>query len=1523
MAHGNPDLLSSNHHGISPPRVDVSGENDEKLITGAFDEQKDQLNSENSIPLSPQWLYSKPNDSKMDPHAPNIMSGGSPSDLNQKGNWSLDGSEDKKDWRRTVPDLDTNRRWREEERETSLLSGRKDRRKGDRRVEASSKEIIDNRSLPTSERWHDGNYRNLGHETRRDTKWSSRWGPDEKDKDSRVDKKMGIEKEDAQNETQHIKGGSRVTSDRELDTRDKWRSRHRIEAQLANSAPFRTAPGFGLDKGRALDKGRTEGSNVGFTVGRGRSARSADAIHASQLSMNDSFLGRMNKAADMFRYPRGKLLDIYRKQGVDPSTTVTSDLEKLPPITQETLSEPLAFVIPGAEEEAIIEDIWNGKATDSGVVHSSSRKERATEQLSGHAYSGSHDIEKPSDPAVATSKRIDITDGPANSGHNLNYGTDKFQVITNGFGGVQLCSSGFPSGTNSPFDPPCLSANQSNSRQHQAVTSEVKSDTAAPEELSLLYCDPQGEIQGPFLGIDIISWFEQGFFGIDLPVRLADAAEGIPFQQLGDIMPHLKVGDGFGSQSNPSSFMETSNNLGGKSNAYLSESSSISKAYDPTTLGYYAPSAVSDQLSVKDDNLIAMKHVDTSHMPQPESPSFHNLVRNQGPSTNEYLFGKSLRLNQDLSLNVSDPPQASEILEQSLPNNSDNELLPFGLMRSELVGNHLQHAHLSNFPPINRNAESSGSLGDQAAGSSLFNRSLYSNPSSFPDTMASHRLSRLDKKASEYEQLMSVQVQLQQQINQSDRASQPRISASFHEQAPNRNHISQQLLDNQPDNDVDPYVALQHQQLQQHRHLQQQQQKLLQEQQESHIQQVILEQLLNDQVRAQEFRQPHLDPYRAHNLTSDALLKQQLHNEMQMRSHHSRHSDQSLEQLYAKFGQLKHQENQSDLLEIYAQHQRRQQFLQQEQLQARQLAMGMRPRVDMDERHIGAAWPIEEASQYFRTPSDANPGPASLLDVYQRQRQNPVVQLSTLEGNLTLPEQLQRGLYESNSVPFKRSLSLSGGNPEINVNMIDAIANARNFNMHESAQHMHSADQIVSGMNSRHQPPSSNQFHKVPSNASEGHWSEINGRVPNDQMESHIHGSHPYAYQHKEEAEFKGNHGASGSWMSDDTVNDRSKQLLFQLLTQKSQQNAEIRQNSGLPYDNRAPSDLFPDSRSSDDIADERSKQLLLELLTPKSYQKVAVRANNGLLYDNLSSGLGSRPLDAPIDTLSSQETSLKRLLSQGSPSLDAYGRSKSHDVEQADGPQFSGTLPLPVGSIAFPGKELQFSSVHSGSHGVHSNLMSMPSLDRQLFETGDDKPCLKDDSVLKDLGPGLVRGQVNINSSGGHHSLDNSGLRVGATGYRGSCDVEISKDRARPYNEPENVLLRRPPVSQASSSHGGLSGMRTDDPTVGGKPLVSSTPPHDSGNQVVDAAAATDDVRFRRTSSCSDADISETSFIDMLKSNGKKPAIPDLSTVAESDVGRGGKKKGKKGRQIDPALLGFKVTSNRMLMGEIQHAED
>lgn len=113
-------------------------------------------------------------------------------------------------------------------------------------------------------------------------------------------------------------------------------------------------------------------------------------------------------------------------------------------------------------------------------------------------------------------------------------------------------SSGLPDDSHSLFEFSSLQQPPS-TNQHVLKMNEMthpSESVVPPEELSLCYRDPQGVIQGPFLGIDIILWFEQGFFGIDLPVRLSDAPEGSLFQELGHVMPHLKVKSGSTSGSN-------------------------------------------------------------------------------------------------------------------------------------------------------------------------------------------------------------------------------------------------------------------------------------------------------------------------------------------------------------------------------------------------------------------------------------------------------------------------------------------------------------------------------------------------------------------------------------------------------------------------------------------------------------------------------------------------------------------------------------------------------------------------------------------------------------------------------------------------------------------------------------------------------------------------------------------------------------------------------------------------------------
>lgn len=107
-----------------------------------------------------------------------------------------------------------------------------------------------------------------------------------------------------------------------------------------------------------------------------------------------------------------------------------------------------------------------------------------------------------------------------------------------------------------------LSSMQHNQNGNATGEDKELEKNVPPEDLCLYYLDPQGVTQGPYLGVDIISWFEQGFFGTDLPVRLADAPEGTPFQDLGEIMPHLKAWDGQGNSINQSLEIEDSGTFG-------------------------------------------------------------------------------------------------------------------------------------------------------------------------------------------------------------------------------------------------------------------------------------------------------------------------------------------------------------------------------------------------------------------------------------------------------------------------------------------------------------------------------------------------------------------------------------------------------------------------------------------------------------------------------------------------------------------------------------------------------------------------------------------------------------------------------------------------------------------------------------------------------------------------------------------------------------------------------------------------
>ncbi|KAL6011689.1 hypothetical protein ACLOJK_002137 [Asimina triloba] len=1696
------DLLSSKSPGdLWPSKDDASRANDdEKAPAGFLDDLKDQVSSENNIPLSPQWLYAKPTDSKIglsaasgDIRSSSSLPHGNSVESAQKEGWRLDGSQEKKEWRRNTSEAENSRRWREEERETGLL-GRRDRRKeSDRRSDTTGmREMTEARSLLPSDRWHDVTSRSSGHESRRDSKWSSRWGPEDKEKDTRNDKKVDAEKEEVHNEKQSFVSGTRAAS--ENDSRDKWRPRHRLEVHSSGSTVYRAAPGFGLDRGRG------EGSNPGFAPGRGRSSiagslsfgrpSSAGPIGAAPTDKNELGHGKSGLPVDMFCYPRGKLLDIYRKHKLHPTfNTIPEALEEAPPITQLSLIEPLAFVAPDAEEEAVLEDIWKGKVTSSGAPHNLARDKMGKfhDHETGIADRNVNESKKCIFPEGNTEESAELNpklnlsdESNSGLGDHYNHVSASANVLTSGdflaalkvgdkYCGVEPDSglvipekisvqnslvnidaqaessaiklakfenvdstasfdihAKLPDDSSSLFDP--IANPDAPSKDHYAKSNgkaKLSEQVVLPEEMSLYYQDPQGEIQGPFLGVDIISWFEQGFFGTDLPVCPADAPEGTPFQELGEVMPHLKHRAHSISGFNPDNEPHTSESIEGNFNAPgVTVSSGNDKKWSSSEFEASSHHHIQSLTSKQEDNLeshfavLPSSNPDiSSGIPIAERRNFNELIDHD---TEEVLF--SGRLGNNNSGNpVLKPPgnihdslvnphlQANELAENSMLNHNilkeNNNFHPFGLRWSELEGSNLKRSQTSNVSSVlgdqghvfntvmerdaslfNRRQNSLNDLhGIRETWPDNFRRNAIAGSNILQDAVDARHLSRIEQESNQFdlaEHLLSQQLLQKQHLQTHDvLSSHPsmHINGSVLEQLANSGlpqglKPAHQQSINQPVSDLEHLLKLQfHQQRQlqlqqQHEMQQQQQQQQLhhhhqmqlqqqqQQQQQLHVQQLLLEQLLHQQMNDPGFTPSRVDPLRSNDMLDQALFRQRLLNELQQQSHPPpRAHDLSVEQfIQSKFGHNLHPEHYNELLEILAHakqehmHPLEQQFLlniQQEQLRAQQFPVPSRLQPGMEEeRHVGGVWSVDESGQFVRTPANPHHTQSSgfsSLDFFQHQQRPSYEQPNNLERNLSLHERLHRGLYEPRSLPFERSHPLHSAGPGRNMDLASTLARIQELEIQERHAQMHSPD-----IQSLHlQIP--NQFHSSHLDLMDAGLSERSGQPPDEWIESQLRQLHIEAERRRRESEMNLISEDPNSWASAMGKNDNSNRALMDLLHQKhghpSNQLVELGEgNPTSSYERREPSRLVSAS------APDHSSNLLM---------------GQPFLSDPFVEGPQGHNL---------AQTAQEQLINVGL-------EDQTHTLDGSE------RLPFKTNSAACIESEHFFPGMNDMAQTAYGDA-NKPSGDRiELSEAKEGKKGKKRGSKSKAVSKQVAepqegsveqvggfsdRGELSVNASIRHGSLVSSGGSVGFYNYEMGIDAnqgeDLTKDRVSSIFSKglESTALKPPHVSRVLSSQESLSELSSV--TAKGKNLFSFASPEafsDSStlypsttsilcifqlivqlitilpegrrDQSVNmatqasetAASIKKDMRFRRTSSCSDAEVSEPSFIDMLKSTKKPPADTETSGASESSDatqgGKSGKKKGKKGRQIDPALLGFKVTSNRIMMGEIQRPDD
>ncbi|GFP98923.1 gyf domain-containing protein mpd2 [Phtheirospermum japonicum] len=1611
------DLITSKPSDQSwTPKASV-GNDEDKGLAGLLDESRDQAVSE-SIPLSPQWLYAKPNEPKMDTRGPNSLSLGSSVDMNQKEVWRADAPDEKKDWRRIASEPDSGRRWREEERETGVL-GRRDRRKTDRRVDnAPNRESTDNRSVPAADRWHDVTGRNSGHETRRDSKWSLRWGPDDKEKDTRVERKSEMEKEESQTESQSFVVNNRSVPERDSDSRDKWRPRHRMDGNPGGSG-YRVAPGFGIEKGRA------EGSNVGFTVGRGRSSvsivrpSSAGPIGAPEYDTSGIVLGKPSPYAETFVYPRGKLLDIYRKQKLDSSLAHMPDnLEEVPPITQLDAVEPLAFVVPDAEQEVTLNDIWKGKITSSGASYSSFKKGRSTDNVSevgdleisnGRQVSFSpnvseemHNFQKAAVDIHEDSADSILYDSLPKKEKHADY-EGKYEV-SEAMNRNELDNGSLQTLNGSQFDAFQLKAAESTVNQDIRVDS-VKSailfdvnnklpdegnpmPTAEqywdgrlhkigssaneyhqdrgipPEELSLYYRDPQGEIQGPFLGVDIISWFEQGFFGTDLPVRLEDAPDQAPFHELGDVMPHLKFRHEYDSGTDLSSNVEKSIVMEGTSETLrfgvpVSESipSTVKDGSGWQLPDFDAIPAQHSQSRVSEHQRHLSQHSYSQGEDSHDFGAFDEEIVFPGrPGSGGTAIGKMSRGYGEPATNSGNQSNLTNEMTDSGVSNQKDKLHPLGLLWSELESTYSRNDQAPSLSggaqekfvnPVSGSLTSFGALGNPnhapEAWNDVYSSSGLSDSNLYQDVIDSGHNSRVNQEFNHFdlsEKLLPQQLHQQHlQPHNLMMSSNRHLNESMLEGGPISKLMHHKQLGNQSGQDMEHILALQLQQQrqiqlqQQQQQLQQQQQfhqqqMLLKEQQQSQARQVLFEQLLQSQMREAGRGQSRIDALRSNAALEQAILKQQIINDLQQRSQYPpRHPDPSLEQLIqAKFGQMPHQGHQSDLLDLLSRgrhgqiHSMDQQIMQQDQLHARQLPLGLRQRLEMEEeRQINPGWPHDEAGQFHRNPASSHramsAGFGGPLDFYPQQMQSSEEHLSHhLDRNLSVQDRLQHGLYDHGISPFERSMSLPGDGG-VNRDFVNNMARAQGLEMQEQVARLHPGG-FSSGVYSQHSnnhPLIPNQFHGSRLDTAEGNWSENNDQMSNDWMESRIQQLHLHNERQRRELDAKRSSEDSSLWMSAGTNDDSSKRLLMELLHQKSghPSSEQFDVINGIQHERRPYSGQFPGASMGNQSYNVLPDQ---ESSFSNSFTVGSYGSDSGGIHQNR----------LPEGTTGVVETSGLAYRSEGKPFVADVDESSQVSRDNFIMQKNKGD------------KNITFSIVDENK--------------RVLIDEGNIQGIISEaqEGLVEKTGLASVdRGEMLVSNLSRHKSLGSAGFHNEKIGSGDSYLEDASKDRLRSSSSkgPENVLLRRPPVSRAASSQEGLSEMTVDPVAARGKSL-SNTASADAGvrreagshNNVgnLEASGRRDAAaqQFRRTSSCNDAtDVMETSFSDMLKSSAKKP-LPEAhvsaaaAAASESSDGMGAgarnnKKKGKKGRQIDPALLGFKVTSNRIMMGEIQRIDD
>ncbi|XP_020575524.1 uncharacterized protein LOC110021378 isoform X2 [Phalaenopsis equestris] len=551
----------------------------------------DMHGSDNFMPLSPQWLQTKLGDNKMGTE--NLTSshhGERTSSLKWLGNGedSHEVGKRKDVYKRALHDSETGcqDRWRDEERETNSFIHRDQR--GERWLGSSFRHSAERRNL--SERWSESGNRESSFDQRRETKWTTRWGPVGK--------------------ISQCGYGRDADKVGEASPRP-WRSNSSMAREKAESSSQQSfTPHKQIHTGCGRGKGESSAPLSPSHHGSFNSSNANSMTSRPPQLRSFSAKSGLQTISSHLRYSRMKLLDIYKMIDIRSHRVFVDGIIDVPSLTRSEPLEPLALSAPTIEELLIMTAIEKGEVASSGVaqvfiedtagvndIESVMLKQMKLGTHEGlhciggdykHEGSGRHPniepvkqiLEISSQKADSMTEEMSIPESPFSGSAapwksqsdgipclpstGLNDYHAGFGVLSSGFNwshlsvdaeneatSASVCSSFCKDDWLKNHSGDAENRSNPNIKRHASEISDREwtanpamrnfEPLPSPEELSLYYKDPHGQVQGPFSGSDLIGWFEAGYFGIDLEVRLSSAPPDAPFWLLGDVIPQLRL----------------------------------------------------------------------------------------------------------------------------------------------------------------------------------------------------------------------------------------------------------------------------------------------------------------------------------------------------------------------------------------------------------------------------------------------------------------------------------------------------------------------------------------------------------------------------------------------------------------------------------------------------------------------------------------------------------------------------------------------------------------------------------------------------------------------------------------------------------------------------------------------------------------------------------------------------------------------------------------------------------------------